>query len=94
MKWDGVEVTPEPGWIPFVRFADGLPGTVRFQTGFFSGVFELLLDQQAFNRVFIDRGAVAWRGGVDLAPDAMFEEIKRRGEWLVEPVRVDASTRK
>jgi hypothetical protein len=31
----------------------------------------------------LDSGAVAWPGDIDLAPDAMYEEIKAKGEWLL-----------
>jgi hypothetical protein len=32
-------------------------------------------EPQFFNRVFIDHGAVAWPGDIDLAPDAMYHQI-------------------
>jgi hypothetical protein len=32
---------------------------------------------QRFERVIVDHGAVAWPGNVDLAPDAMYEDIAR-----------------
>ncbi len=53
-----------------MRFSDGLAGTVRFDSSYFTGVFEPLSDPQFFNRVFVDHGAVAWPGELDLAPDA------------------------
>jgi hypothetical protein len=28
-----------------------------------------------FSQVFIDHGAVAWPGDIDLAPDAMYEDV-------------------
>jgi hypothetical protein len=34
-----------------------------------------LLDVQFFEQVFIDCGAVAWPGEIDLAPDAMYAEV-------------------
>jgi hypothetical protein len=46
-----------------------------------TGVLEPLRDEQFFQRVFIDSGAVAWEGEIDLAPDAMYAEIAgQRGE--------------
>jgi hypothetical protein len=30
---------------------------------------------QFFERVFIDYGAVAWPGEIDLAPDAMYAQV-------------------
>lgn len=95
MHWDVVEVTPESGWLLKVRFADGLTGTVRFDPEYFTGVFEPLRDAQFFNRVFVDRGAVAWPGDIDLAPDAMYREIQNRGEWILSspaPVSVEPAS--
>jgi hypothetical protein len=84
MNWDVVEVKPEPEWVLFVCFADGLAGRVRFQPSCFHGVFAPLRDPAAFRRVYIDHGAVAWPGDVDLAPDAMYREIRANGEWLLD----------
>jgi hypothetical protein len=36
------------------------------------------LDQQFFEQAFIDNGAVAWPGEIDLAPDAMYAQIARK----------------
>jgi hypothetical protein len=90
MHWDVVEVKPEPGWSLLVRFADGLTGRVRFTPGYFAGVFESLRDPRVFERVFVDHGAVAWPGDIDLAPDAMYQEIRSRGEWLLTSELQDA----
>jgi hypothetical protein len=83
MRWDVVDVTPETGWLLTVRFADGLTGTVRFDPSYFTGVLQPLRDPQFFNQVFVDRGAVAWPGDIDLAPDAMYREIQDHGEWVL-----------
>ena len=83
MRWNVVEVTPEPGWSLVVRFADGLTGRVRFASDYFTGVFECLRDPRVFEQVFVDHGAVAWPGDIDLAPDAMYQEISSHGEWLL-----------
>jgi hypothetical protein len=42
------------------------------------GALAPLLDVQFFERVFIDYGAVAWPGEIDLAPDAMYAQVSRR----------------
>lgn len=69
----------------WVRFMDGLEGVVRFQSGFFRGVFSHLVDPAQFRRVTVENGAVTWPGDLDLAPDAMHAEIKQRGgEWVVD----------
>ena len=40
-----------------------------------TGVLAPLRDRSFFERVYIDHGAVAWPGEVDLAPDAMYEQV-------------------
>jgi hypothetical protein len=75
MYWDVVEVQPEPGYCLFVRFKDGLSGRVQLPREELTGALAPLLDEQFFKRVFIDHGAVAWPGEIDLAPDAMYAQI-------------------
>jgi hypothetical protein len=91
MNWDVVAVRPEPEWVLFVCFADGLAGRVRFQPSCFHGVFAPLRDPAAFGRVYIDHGAVAWPGDIDLAPDAMYREIRAHGEWLLDSAARDSA---
>jgi hypothetical protein len=40
-----------------------------------TGVLAPLRDEQFFAQVFIDYGAVAWPGEIDLGPDAMYAQI-------------------
>jgi hypothetical protein len=47
-------------------------------------VFSHLSDPAQFRQVTVVGGAVTWPGELDLAPDAMHEEIKQRGEWVVD----------
>ena len=47
-----------PGRQLQVRFADGTSGVVRFDDGFFTGVFEILKDDAIFRRAHIQHGAV------------------------------------
>jgi len=49
-----------------------------------SGVFAALRDLARFARVCVDRGAVAWPGALDLAPDTMYDETRANGSWIVE----------
>jgi len=39
------------------------------------GVLAPLSDRQFFEQVFVDRGAVALPGEIDLAPDAMYHQV-------------------
>jgi hypothetical protein len=83
MKWDVVEVRPELPLSLHVRFADGTEGKVRFESSHLTGVFQALKDQDLFQQVHLDSGAVAWPGSLDLAPDAMYEAIRAKGEWVL-----------
>jgi hypothetical protein len=75
MYWDVVEVVPEPNYCLFVRFKDGVTGHVRLEREQLTGTLAPLLDPQFFNLAYIDYGAVAWPGDIDLAPDAMYAQI-------------------
>ncbi|MEO8592591.1 MAG: DUF2442 domain-containing protein [Candidatus Solibacter sp.] len=76
MYWDIVAVEPEPNCCLFVRFRDGLSGRLCLRPEELTGVLAPLKEPQFFNRVFIDDGAVAWPGDIDLAPDAMYRQVK------------------
>jgi len=75
MYWDVIAVKPEPGYCLFVQFKDGLTGRVWLQPERLTGVLAPLRDVRFFERVFIDYGAVAWPGEIDLAPDAMYAQV-------------------
>ena len=62
----------------FVRFRDGLSGRVRLQREELTGVLAPLNDPGFFEQVFMDGGAIAWPGEIDLAPDAMHAEVARQ----------------
>ena len=57
------------------RFKDGLTGRVRLRREELTGVLAPLRNVQFFEQVFIDNGAVAWPGEIDLAPDAMYAQV-------------------
>jgi len=85
--WRVAEVRPLPEFRLWVRFNDGLVGTVNMAQMIHSsaaGGFVVLRDKELFNQVALEYGAVMWPGGVDLAPDAMHDAISRDGEWVVE----------
>jgi hypothetical protein len=68
-------VKAEPDCCLFVQFKDGLAGRVKLRREDLTGALAPLQDAQFFERVFIDYGAVAWPGEIDLAPDAMYAQI-------------------
>jgi hypothetical protein len=57
MHWDVTEVLVASPWTQAVGFADGLAGTVRFRSGFFTGVFAPLRDGARFAEAYVDGGA-------------------------------------
>ncbi|HVR41241.1 MAG TPA: DUF2442 domain-containing protein [Thermoanaerobaculia bacterium] len=67
-----------------VRFRDGLSGEVVFRESHLRGVFEALKDPAFFARVSCKEGFVEWPGEIDLAPDAMHEEIRAHGQWVLD----------
>ena len=75
MTWDVVEVRAEADCSLWVRFADGISGRYLLDLKELTGVLRPLRDPAFFRQVFIDHGAVAWPGEIDLAPDAMYREI-------------------
>ena len=84
MYWDVIEVKVTESLCLYVRFDDGTDGRVRFMPQHLTGVFESLKNPQFFKQVFIDNGVVAWPNEVDLAPDAMYQGIKKHGEWILQ----------
>ncbi len=78
MYWDVVEVKPEEGYRLFVRFKDGVSGFVSLPLETLTGALAPLQDPLFFAQVFIDEGAVAWPGEIELAPDAMHAEVIRQ----------------
>ena len=83
MYWDVVEVKPVSDLTLAVRFEDGVLGKVRFLASHLTGVFACLKDPDFFKKVFVCEGVVTWPGELDLAPDAMHDEIQRHGEWVL-----------
>lgn len=55
------------------------PGCRRQQTG----VFAALKAPVVLAQVYIEEGAVAWPGDLDLAPDAMTQALRNQGEWVL-----------
>lgn len=84
---DVAEVLPLDGFRLLVRFCDGLTGEVDMSAPVHSssaGVFARLVDPQEFAQASVEYSVVTWPGGIGLAPDAMYEEIKKHGTWKLE----------
>ena len=84
MYWDVVEANVL-GTLEFaVTFADGLSGKVKILPTHLYGVFEKLRDPDFFMKLRVTDGFVSWPDDIDIAPDAMYREIKSKGTWVLE----------
>ncbi len=87
MPWRVAEAWSLDGFRLHIRFVDGLAGEVDMSALVRSpaaGVFARLADPALFAQVFVEHGAVTWPGEIDLAPDAMYAEIKKAGKWVLQ----------
>jgi len=84
--WRLCEVRPLESHRLYVKFIDGLEGFVDLEKLVMSenaGVFTALRDPLLFKNVYLKYGSVCWSGDLDIAPDAMYDGIKDKGEWIV-----------
>jgi hypothetical protein len=82
---DVAEVKVLDGFGLHVRFCDGLEGGVdmsRLVHSAQAGVFAELAEPVRFAEAYVEYGAVTWPGELDLAPDAMYTEIKKARTWV------------
>jgi len=61
-----------------VSFADGLTVVFDMSNDSFNGVFAPLADESYFAQATIRAGVVVWPNGLDIAPDAMYDDIMTR----------------
>ena len=84
--WRLTKVEPLADYKLEVEFVDGTKGIVDLSSRVQhhnGGVFTALKETHLFNEVFLENGAVTWPGEIDLAPDAMHDEIQRNGHWVL-----------
>ena len=70
----------------YVRFFDGTAGTVDLSALISSpdaGLFSTLRDETLFAKAEIVLGAVTWPNGLDLAPDTMYDALRKNDQWRV-----------
>ncbi|NGM80194.1 DUF2442 domain-containing protein [Burkholderia multivorans] len=70
------KLTVLPGHRLAVEFADGLCGTLDLSRDAFNGVFAPLADETYFAQATVRNGVVTWPNGAELAPDAIYDEIR------------------
>lgn len=84
--WRLTKVKPLKDYRLEVVFIDDTHGFVEMEQRIMSpkaGVFSSLRNINLFNQVYLEYGAVTWPGELDLAPDAMYDEIKNNGTWIL-----------
>lgn len=84
--WRLTKVNPLANYRLEVEFIDGTHGFVEMSQRVKSdkaGVFAALKDVSLFNQVHLEYGVATWPGEIDLAPDAMHDEIKLHGKWVL-----------
>ncbi len=72
-----VAVQPLDAYRVRIRFSDGVECEVDLADLVGKGVFALWKDPEQFVKVFIDPEShtLAWPGGIDLCPDALYRDL-------------------
>lgn len=84
MPWRSRSVAPLENYCLSIQFMDGLQGQADLSGLILDenpGVFIVLRDVRLFKQVYLDHGAVTWPGNLDLAPDAMYQAIKKSEKY-------------
>ena len=85
--WRLTKVKPLPNYKLEVEFNDGTHGFVEMMTLIMSdhaGVFAALKDKDIFDQAHLEYGVLTWPGEIDLAPDTMFDAVKKTGRWVLQ----------
>lgn len=81
--WSIIHFTLLPDYKIEVSFSDGTSGIAdlapRLSQGPLGDGFDPLCDEKLFSQAFLEHGALTWPGGIDLAPDAMYQRIRATG---------------
>ncbi|MBI2970155.1 MAG: DUF2442 domain-containing protein [Gammaproteobacteria bacterium] len=81
--WSITQFEVRPDYKIRVTFQDGTSGIAdlspRLSQGALGDGFDALCDKKIFAAVYLEHGALTWPGGIDLAPDAMYERIQESG---------------
>jgi hypothetical protein len=74
-----VEVNVVGPYTVWLRFADGVCGTLDLSELVGKGVFAAWSNPDVFNQATIDpeTHTLRWPGGIDLAPEALHEDLKK-----------------
>ena len=85
--WSIIRFKVLPKYKIEISFADGTSGVAdlapRLSQGPLGDGFDTLCDEKVFSQVYLEYGALTWPGGVDLAPDAMYQRIQASGTSIL-----------
>lgn len=89
VAWRVTSVTALPDSRLRVTFVDGTVGEIVMKNFLDSlnadgTVFAPLREPAVFSQAAVVLGAVQWPNGADLAPDAMYDSIRKSGEWVLD----------
>lgn len=85
--YDVTDIHVLAGYRLAVSFEDGLRGTVDLSKRLEGPVFGPLADERLFSQATIEHGTVVWPNGAALAPDVMYDEIRKSSCWVVIPTQ-------
>ena len=75
---DVIEIEYRGEHVYRLRFDDGVEGEVDFAEYIGRGpVFEPFADLSFFRKARVEAGTIAWPNGVDIAPETLYEKVKK-----------------
>ena len=87
--WSIIKFKILPNYRIEIEFADGTSGIAdlspRLSQGALGDGYDPLCDQKMFSQAYLEHGALTWPGGIDLAPDAMYDRIRASGVSSLAP---------
>ncbi len=78
IPWKMTKLKVLPGHRLQVTFADGLSGIVDLSKDKFDGILAPLAGDAYFAKARLEDGVVTWPNGAEIAPDAMYDEVRAR----------------
>lgn len=70
------EVIPGDNYLLYVKFENGESGQIDMKPMLKFGVFQRIMDYEAFKRVRVAFDTIEWECGIDLDPEYVYEKCK------------------